>query len=726
MDKFLKIALMLTAIDNMSNVVNSAVNKSLTDMQRLKQFATEGFANGAAMIAAGKAGFAALKPTTEAFGDMQEAGLRLQNSMMRDGGVLDYKIYDKMYKYAQKLSDGYTGSTEDYLNMMRVLKNNRVTEADILGGIGEATAKFGHLFKMQPAAIGEFAAHMRNDMGVAVKDMGAVMDLAQRAQGVGVGKTGEETVYEMNQFFSKVGLGLVNLKSQGLASAKAMATLGSIFMAKGLSGENVGTNFRRILDGLRDPGKIDRANEVAAKYHKTLSFYDKKGNFAGIENFIAQLDKLKNLDTEAISAILKPFAGRQGLSTDFLEMLAHNGVDEYNKMGKQMFNQATLTQKENNLSKGLNQNIAIFKSSWRNTLAEVGATMAPVLTKLFVLLNKFAIGLRNFVANHPGLTKMAVAIVAIGSSVLIAAGAIKIFTTSLKIIDAIMGITKALKWLRIAYVLVSPGIWSAITATWAWTAALLANPITWIVLAVVALGVAVYELIKHWDVVGPWFHRMWDKVKSAFTTAIKWLWKYIVPIFNPGVLIIQHWDKISTWFRGLWERVKAVFVKFIGWMIHLNIMFFNAGKNIVTSIAKGIENYAHLAIDKVKAMVQKIRNFLPFSPAKEGPLRDIHRIRLIETIADSIRPNALIEKMRLVTEAVFMYKPQQAMQPMYANTAPAQQQGATIHLTYAPVYNAPQGAGADDRAQLMDFFEKNKRQLMDMLSREYGNTRLHY
>ena len=37
---------------------------------------------------------------------------------------------------------------------------------------------------------------------------------------------------------------------------------------------------------------------------------------------------------------------------------------------------------------------------------------------------------------------------------------------------------------------------------------------------------------------------------------------------------------------------------------------------------------------------------LPFRPAKEGPLRDIHRIRLVETIAESIKPTPLVNAMR--------------------------------------------------------------------------------
>ena len=49
-------------------------------------------------------------------------------------------------------------------------------------------------------------------------------------------------------------------------------------------------------------------------------------------------------------------------------------------------------------------------------------------------------------------------------------------------------------------------------------------------------------------------------------------------------------------------------------------------------------------LDAIKGIVGGVRKFLPFSPAKEGPLKDIHRIRLVETIADGIKEAPLLSK----------------------------------------------------------------------------------
>lgn len=55
--------------------------------------------------------------------------------------------------------------------------------------------------------------------------------------------------------------------------------------------------------------------------------------------------------------------------------------------------------------------------------------------------------------------------------------------------------------------------------------------------------------------------------------------------------------------------------------------------------------------------IQKIRDYLPFSPAKTGPLRDIHRIRLMETIAMSIKPAPLLNAMDSSLNTVASMRP---------------------------------------------------------------------
>lgn len=64
--------------------------------------------------------------------------------------------------------------------------------------------------------------------------------------------------------------------------------------------------------------------------------------------------------------------------------------------------------------------------------------------------------------------------------------------------------------------------------------------------------------------------------------------------------------------------------------------FFDAGANIVGMIADGISGAVGKVTGAIGDITQKIRNFLPFSPAKEGPLRDIHKLNFGGTISQGI------------------------------------------------------------------------------------------
>jgi len=68
-----------------------------------------------------------------------------------------------------------------------------------------------------------------------------------------------------------------------------------------------------------------------------------------------------------------------------------------------------------------------------------------------------------------------------------------------------------------------PSLAASTASAWAFTAALLANPITWIVLGIVGLGAALYLLASNWDDISGWFMDRWEQVGSVVTGAIDWI-----------------------------------------------------------------------------------------------------------------------------------------------------------------------------------------------------------
>lgn len=102
--------------------------------------------------------------------------------------------------------------------------------------------------------------------------------------------------------------------------------------------------------------------------------------------------------------------------------------------------------------------------------------------------------------------------------------------------------------------------WSLTGALWAMATALLANPITWIVIAIVALVVAIQELGKY---MGWW--KDWGTMVESFTTGIKRLWSAfinneavqgtITGIQSAWTGLISFFHPVITFFKDIWNKI---------------------------------------------------------------------------------------------------------------------------------------------------------------------------
>lgn len=219
------------------------------------------------------------------------------------------------------------------------------------------------------------------------------------------------------------------------------------------------------------------------------------------------------------------------------------------------------------------------------------------------------------------------------------------------------------------------GIGAVTTACWAWAAALLANPITWIVAAVIA---AVALLYIYWKPITAFFVKLWAGIKDAFAgawqacvdawrSAVDWfsgVWSGISDAFTgawDGVVgfVSGIWGTIQTAFDGGIMGVMGLFLQFnplvlitraldavTSWLFGFSLI--DAGSNILNTLTQGIVSAASGPVEAVTSVVQRIRNLLPFSPAKAGPLRDLHRVKLVETIASAVHPEPLVSAMTSV------------------------------------------------------------------------------
>ena len=473
----MKIAVMLTAVDNMSSVIE----KSVANSQKALNSMT-GAMIGETFKEIGTVGMNGVNTVVKLSADLEESQIKVKEMLMGKDGVFSESTFSKIDSMTKDLSEKYANNKTSYMDMVDLMLQNRITPDDILGGLADSTAMVADLFdKMNPAKFTVFAAHMRNDMGIASNQMTEMYDMLNRMWRSGVGGgSAEGAVNEMTKYYSKITAGMTNLRTLGLEEAKKYGYLGGYFMATGMSGDLVGNNIRRMLDNIRLPKHVEELVEGAKKYGIELKFYD-NGKFMGPENMIKQLDKLRPLKIEQIADIIqKPFGGKQGLSADMVEMLVNKGLEGYDKFKEHAENLANARKMFEIMATGYNYQNTVMDTNVTTLETTMGKSLLPLYTSFVEKLSKAITGLNDFFENHPRLTKVIMYTTLALSLLTLGFGSLLVILSGAKILWAVSGIEK---------------LTAALSAL---DMAALANPFVLITISVIALGLALTYCYFHY------------------------------------------------------------------------------------------------------------------------------------------------------------------------------------------------------------------------------------
>jgi hypothetical protein len=81
-----------------------------------------------------------------------------------------------------------------------------------------------------------------------------------------------------------------------------------------------------------------------------------------------------------------------------------------------------------------------------------------------------------------------------------------------------------------------------------------------------------------------------------------------------GVALYMHWDTVKAKFIEVWESIKEWFG---------SISLFESGKKMLDTLVAGIKSVASAPVEAIKDVLGKVREYLPFSDAKVGPLSQL-------------------------------------------------------------------------------------------------------
>lgn len=145
-----------------------------------------------------------------------------------------------------------------------------------------------------------------------------------------------------------------------------------------------------------------------------------------------------------------------------------------------------------------------------------------------------------------------------------------------------------------------PAMVAATIATWSFTAALLANPLTWLAVGLALIVAAIVLLVQHWDLIKAKTIAVWNTIK----TFLIGLWDGL------KAKMAAAWDAIKNGVvskaQSLLAFVKTLPQKILDLYLFLPRKMLALGESIATGLRDGISNAWHFVTDKVQALIAKI------------------------------------------------------------------------------------------------------------------------
>ena len=255
---------------------------------------------------------------------------------------------------------------------------------------------------------------------------------------------------------------------------------------------------------------------------------------------------------------------------------------------------------------------------------------------------------------------------------------------------------------------------TAIIAFRAFTVTLLTNPLGWIALAISAVA---FVIFKYWKPISGFFKGIWQGLKEGFAPLMP-LFQRIGQAISP---LIQPIQVVIGWFKkfikpvedtgGAAEKMGVKFGKAIAGIIvkivELITKVFEFGKKIGDMLAGGILSKIGKTKEAIGKHAQIIRDHLPHSPAKTGPLKDLNKVKIVETIASTIKPFPLMAAMNKSLGFV--------SSGLKGNVRGVKNANSTFTITYSPTITMPSGASKDDFSNLL---KQHKDEVVAIIKRE--------
>lgn len=669
-------------------------------------------------------------------GGMTAAGVGITNGMMKIAGstfetqdalaelkslgITDLKAVEDA---ARQFSDTWAGTTKaDFITAAYDIKSGIASLTD--EGVAQFTELAGLTAKATKSTTGEMTSLFATGYGIYKGYYSELSDLEfgeMFAGGIATAvKAYKTSGSEMASAISALGgtatsanvpleeqLSVLGMLQATMSGSEAAIKYKALLNAATGAGEKLGLNFLDANNQLRSLPEI--LGILKSKYGDTIDAVEKKQikEAFGSDEAVAVIDLLYGKTGELQTGILDMYDALGGGSSAAQEMATAINATE-------------------------SQKYTVLKQRLHNVTEELGVNLLPTVNDWIGKAGQAVGKASEWIAENQGLaTGILNAVLFLGMFLTVTGSVtsiIGIFGTAItRTIGMVGGLKSGFETLRIYGMyaadgikamgagllnMVRQGIASAaaalpglISSVWSFTTALLANPVTWIVIGIAALAAGLILLWKNWDKVSAFVQNIWNacvekvqaglqamknffsniggaivstvsnvfnRVRGAVSSRMEAVRNVMGNVMGAAVGTVKQkldnmknayeqngggirgvaaaavegvkgyytagFDFLNTltggklngikelWSQGL-AKVRGVVDGAVG-------LFKQSGVKIMETFTEGIRSAVNKPVEAVKGALSKIRQMLPFSDAKEGPLSQLTLSgrRVFETI----------------------------------------------------------------------------------------------
>jgi len=517
-----------------------------TQYDKTQAFA--GSMQGAGMSAIG-AGMVTAAPLVAAGG----LAVNFEDAMLDVKKVVDFETPQQ---FAQMSDDILTLTTripiaaEGFAAIVAAAGQAKIPRAELIG-FAEDAGKMGVAFDSTADEAGKMMATWRTAFALTQPQVRSLADQINY-----LGDNGNATALQISNVVTRVGpLG----KVAGLAAAQ-VAALGSTMVGMGVGEEIAATGIKNTMLALTKGEAATKSQQKAFAALGLEATAVAKAMQADAGGAIMDvLTKIKGLDAHRQAAVLTQLFGSESVQA-ISPML--NNLDALQEsldaVGDASRYAGSMDKEFQNRMTGTKTAIETAMNSVKALGVEFGSAFLPQIKAVSDTINKVSTGFRDFAQAHPNVVK------AVGTVVGIVAAALLVFGALAMIIAAVLG---PFALMRLAFVMTTPmfapliaGVSGAASAFAAWGAAMLANPITWIVLGIVAavalVAGAAYLIYKNWGAISAWFAKLWQDIKAGFSAFLSAFASAFMN-FTPAGHLIRAFQAVWPKLLEFGERFKS-------------------------------------------------------------------------------------------------------------------------------------------------------------------------